>query len=100
MVFASNPLPTSGQFRAARALLGLSQEKLATISGTSRRTVVSLESDAAPVSAETKTVVAKSMTALGICFFGDDEMVGVGRPVKGGAERTKKSWSSGRRLKS
>jgi DNA-binding XRE family transcriptional regulator len=79
MVPIDQHIPTSGQFRAARALLALSQDDLAALSGTSRRTIVSMESGSGQVMSETLRAVVKALDSLGITFFATEEMVGVKR---------------------
>ena len=66
------------QFRAARALLDLSQEALATASGVSARTVFTIETGRKTIPA-TKAAVMAALLAGGVVFIppGDDEGPGV-----------------------
>ena len=68
---------TAGQIRAARSLLGLSQDDLASIAGVSRRTIVKLESDPAGLETETVESVLSALRNGGITFVSADGSLGV-----------------------
>lgn len=71
-------LPSSAQVRAGRALLGWSQDRLAEASGTSRRTIASLELGA-QVSVNTLHAVKTAIEEAGIEFVGEGLSEGVRR---------------------
>ncbi|MHC2109123.1 helix-turn-helix transcriptional regulator [Methylobacterium sp. CM6246] len=56
------------QIRAARAMLGWTQEELAARSGISKRSILSLEIEETIPKEETKTRVVRSLEAAGIEF--------------------------------
>jgi DNA-binding XRE family transcriptional regulator len=61
-------LPTSGQLRAARSLLALTQAELAQLSGTSRRTIVTMEQDVGMVDPATILAVCSAIGRFGVTF--------------------------------
>ena len=69
--------PTPGQIRAARSLLGLSQDDLASIAGVSRRTIVKLEGDPAGLEIETVKSVLSALRNAGVTFVSTGEGLGV-----------------------
>ena len=69
--------PTPGQIRAARSLLGLSQDDLASIAGVSRRTIVKLEGDSAGLEIETVKSVLSALRNAGVTFVSTGEGLGV-----------------------
>ncbi|WP_108398237.1 helix-turn-helix transcriptional regulator [Devosia submarina] len=71
-------LPSAAQVRAARALLAWSQEDLAKASGTSRRTLATLEGGGI-VSSETMEAVRSALEAGGIVFTGNGGTEGLKR---------------------
>jgi DNA-binding XRE family transcriptional regulator len=68
---------TAGQIRAARSMLGWSQEELAQRSGVARRTITSLENDLLRPLDSSVRQVRRSLEAAGILFVGDGNKVGV-----------------------
>jgi len=68
-------LITSGQIKAARALLGLTTAKLAELSGIGFTTLVRLESFSGVPSANIKTLdsVKRTLESAGIEFIGSPE---------------------------
>jgi len=63
---------TSGQIKAARALLGMTATKLAELSGVAYTTIVRLESSSGVPSGQVKTLdaVQKALEKAGIEFIG------------------------------
>ena len=71
---------TSGQIKAARALLGMTATKLAELSGVAYTTIVRLESSSGVPSGQVKTLdaVQKALEKAGIEFIGTpDDRPGV-----------------------
>ena len=71
---------TSGQIKAARALLGMTAAKLAELSGVAYTTIVRLESSGGIPSGQVKTLdmVQKALEKAGIEFIGTpDDRPGV-----------------------
>jgi transcriptional regulator with XRE-family HTH domain len=68
--------PGPGQIRAARGLLGWSQQDLAVASGTARRTVTTLEMDGS-ASEPSKSAVTKALEEAGVEFIGGPSDPGV-----------------------
>jgi transcriptional regulator with XRE-family HTH domain len=68
-------LITSGQLKAARALLGMTATKLAELSGVAYTTVVRMESSEGIPSGQVKTLdsVQKALEKAGIEFIGSPE---------------------------
>jgi len=68
-------LITSGQIKAARALLGMTATKLAELSGVAYTTVVRMESSEGIPSGQVKTLdsVQKALEEAGIEFIGSPE---------------------------
>jgi len=68
-------LITSGQIKAARALLGMTATKLAELSGVAYTTVVRMESSEGIPSGQVKTLdsVQKALEEAGIEFLGSPE---------------------------
>jgi len=68
-------LITSGQIKAARALLGITAARLAELSGVAYTTVVRLESSEGVPSGNVKTLgsVQKAFEAAGLEFIGTPE---------------------------
>ena len=66
---------TSGQIKAARALLGMTATKLAELSGVAYTTVVRMESSEGIPSGQVKTLdsVQKALEEAGIEFLGSPE---------------------------
>ena len=66
---------TSGQIKAARALLGMTATKLAELSGVAYTTVVRMESSEGIPSGQVKTLdsVQKALEEAGIEFIGSPE---------------------------
>ena len=66
---------TSGQLKAARALLGMTATKLAELSGVAYTTVVRMESSEGIPSGQVKTLdsVQKALEEAGIEFIGSPE---------------------------
>ena len=66
---------TSGQLKAARALLGMTATKLAELSGVAYTTVVRMESSEGIPSGQVKTLdsVQKALEEAGIEFLGSPE---------------------------
>jgi Predicted transcriptional regulators len=60
-------MPNAAQIRAGRAIVAWSQEDLAVLSGTSRRTVNAAESGHA-VTAETLQALADAFATVGVVF--------------------------------
>lgn len=71
--------PSPAQIRAARALLGWSQQQLAEHSGIGRRTVAAFENDDERVTAESVDAMEFALEAAGIRFTGVDGIEGVER---------------------
>jgi transcriptional regulator with XRE-family HTH domain len=65
-------LITSGQIKAARALIGMTATKLAELSGVAYTTIVRLESSSGVPSGQVKTLdaVQKALEKAGIEFIG------------------------------
>jgi transcriptional regulator with XRE-family HTH domain len=68
-------LITSGQIKAARALLGVTATKLAELSGVAYTTIVRLESSSGVPSGQVRTwdAVQKALEKAGIEFIGTPE---------------------------
>jgi transcriptional regulator with XRE-family HTH domain len=68
-------LITSGQIKAARALLGVTATKLAELSGVAYTTIVRLESSSGVPSGQVRTLdaVQKALEKAGIEFIGTPE---------------------------
>ncbi len=66
---------TSGQIKAARALLGVTATKLAELSGVAYTTIVRLESSSGVPSGQVRTLdaVQKALEKAGIEFIGTPE---------------------------
>lgn len=66
---------TSGQMRAARALLGIDQKQLAELSGVSLPTIQRMEASDGNVRGivDTLTKVVEALNAAGIDLIGDDQ---------------------------
>lgn len=60
------------QCKAARALVGISQEELSARSDVSKRTIASFELDSHKVAARTLTALIQTLEALGIEFIGEN----------------------------
>ena len=71
-------LPSSAQIRAARALLGWSQQQLADLSGTSRRTVATYEGDGEITPAKVEAM-RLALETHGITFTEEGEPEGVSK---------------------
>ena len=63
-------LPTSAQFRAARALLNLSQEHLAKVAGVSAPTLAAIEKGNNDPRVSSVQKVADELEKLGVRFIG------------------------------
>ena len=75
---------TPGQIRAARALLGWSQDELARRAATSRRTITTIENNAAVYSPAALQCLVTALQLAGIEFFDDGARQGVSAPVPTG----------------
>lgn len=75
----SSILPTPDQIRAARSLLGLSQEEIARMAGVSRRTIVTLESGSATVDETTMMSVVAFFVSAGVRFVSAEDRIGLYR---------------------
>ena len=75
---------TVPQLRAARALLGWSQDELANQSGVSKPTIARLELNAGALSgyASTRDKIVVALTSAGVVFLGDGETVDGGPGVR------------------
>ena len=75
---------TSHELKAARALLGWSQQDLASASGVATSDIARLElGDSEPLGAfETCSKLAYALEEAGICFIADGEIVGGGAGVR------------------
>lgn len=71
------------QIKAARALLGLSQEELCKLSGITRPTLNSLETDSGDPKRSSLAAVEDALRKKGITFTDDGKIIGVLVP-KGG----------------
>jgi len=69
-----------GQIRAARALLGWSQDELADRAGVTRRSVYTVEHESAPVAQDTLIKLLSTLTEAGITFSRGRGKVGVMAP--------------------
>ena len=78
---------TAPQIRAARALVGWSQEELAAAARISARTLVRLETDAAPGRALTLARIRAVLETAGVYFIADDGSGPGVRLRKGQADR-------------
>ncbi len=67
-------LPSPAQTRGARAMLGWSQERLATASGLSGPTVKRFETEGARVSDEAVAKMRSALEAAGVIFLDEGEM--------------------------
>lgn len=76
---SSSILPIPDQIRAARSLLGLSQEEVARLAGVSRRSVVTLESGSAVVDETTMMSVVDFMVGAGVRFVSAEDRIGLYR---------------------
>lgn len=74
-LWSDSPLVSSRQIRAARALLGWSQQELADRSGISRRSIAA--SETGEVSGTTLGALEATFDAAGIHFIADDHGRGV-----------------------
>ncbi len=72
---------TPAQCRAARALLGLTQQQLADAAGVSEATVVDLEKRRRQVSEETQRVIRRALERAGVEFI-EENGGGVGARLK------------------
>lgn len=61
-------MTTPGQLRAARALVGLSQADVATMTGRTTMTIRRAETEGGPVSAETVAAIRSALEAAGVEF--------------------------------
>ena len=61
-------LPTSAQFRAARALLNMSQERLAKLAGVSPPTLAAIENGKGDPRMSSVVTVAAKLGELGVIF--------------------------------
>jgi transcriptional regulator with XRE-family HTH domain len=71
----------AGQIRAARAMLGWTQEQLAERAKISRRLVIAVEAGQAVVGNGITAAVVDALKAAGIAFFVDAERRGVSLPT-------------------
>ena len=76
---SSSVLPSPEQLRAARSLLGLSQDDVARLAGVSRRTIVTLEKGSAEVDEATITSVVDFLASAGVRFESTEDRVGLYR---------------------
>jgi DNA-binding XRE family transcriptional regulator len=72
-------LPSAEQIRAARSLLGLSQEEIARLAGVSRRTIVTLERGSAKVDDNTMMSVIDFLARAGVRFESANDRIGLYR---------------------
>jgi len=68
---------TAAQARGARAMLGISQEDMATLAGISRKTLTTFEADEAGVKPGTVEKVQSALEGAGAVFIESDAGVGV-----------------------
>lgn len=68
---------TAAQARGARAMLGISQEDMATLAGISRKTLTTFEADEAGVKSGTVEKVQAALEGAGAVFIESDAGVGV-----------------------
>ena len=73
----SIPLLVGAQVRAARALLGWSQEELAQRSELNRRTIALFEEGKSVPYSKTDDRLRQTFEASGVAFLNDDKRVGV-----------------------
>lgn len=71
-------LPSTAQVRAARALLGWSQDRLAEESGTSRRTVATFELGGS-IKPDSRSAMVVALERAGVEFIGTGRDEGVRR---------------------
>lgn len=76
---SSSVLPSAEQIRAARSLLGLTQDEVARLAGVSRRTIVTLETGSAPVDSTTMMSVVEFLNGAGVRFESTEDRVGLYR---------------------
>jgi transcriptional regulator with XRE-family HTH domain len=92
---------TSAQFRAARALVGLSQEEVSVAAAVSVPTLKRAESDDGPrVSSDTEKSIRSALEALGVVFIGEGFSCpngGVGVRLRPGIAKTSAVAEQGRR---
>ena len=69
---------TSEQCRAARALLGWTQEELAIRASVARRTIVEFEQGSRALQVRTRYAIAMTLENSGVVFMVDEESSGVG----------------------
>lgn len=76
---------TPSQVRAARALLGWSQETLADRCGISRRTVINIENDQVRAWDDSQLLIRTAMEGAGVIFLREGGLAGVVAPENPGA---------------
>jgi transcriptional regulator with XRE-family HTH domain len=70
-------LPTSFQVKAARALLGWTQQDLAQAAGKAKRTIAKFELDSPLVERGSIEAISSALVEAGISFINGDDYVGV-----------------------
>jgi len=80
---------TASQMRAARALAGIDQAKLAELSGVSLATIQRMEASEGNVRGivDTLTKVVEAINRAGVDLIGEDERGGRGVRLRSGAQR-------------
>ncbi|AWC22219.1 helix-turn-helix protein [Aminobacter sp. MSH1] len=73
---------TPEQCRAARALVDLSREELANLSGTAHRTIVDFERAARQPRAATLDALRRALEQAGVIFLADGEQIAGGAGVR------------------
>jgi transcriptional regulator with XRE-family HTH domain len=86
---------TPAQCRAARALLGWSQDELGERARVAQKTITKFESEARVPHPRTVEALAKALEDAGILFLEATEIIVVGVAVRVGSEAAKKLGASG-----
>jgi transcriptional regulator with XRE-family HTH domain len=74
--------PIPAQFRAARALLGISQEELAKLAGVAHKTLTDFERGARKTNKSTLKLLQQALEAQGVEFIEINGRVGCIAPVR------------------
>ena len=82
---------SAGQVRAARALLGMTREQLATLSGVPMRTVSRMEMDEGTPQRRTLAAIRAALEAAGVEFIAENGGGAGVRLRKGGLESVTKT---------